>query len=77
MKVKIGFLVIISITMMGTVVGQVITSVPTDTGNDRFLEKYHSVIRPGLSLNGFDNTGSVSNGLGLKQVRNKVLLVEK
>lgn len=72
MKYIIGVLIIITCTIAtGTLFAQTVTTVPTDTKNDRFLEEYHnSIIRPGLSLNGFDNTGSTSQGLGLKQVLN-------
>lgn len=52
---------------------QSITNVPTDIGNDRFTTEYFSVIRPGLSLNGFDNGGNEAKGLGLKQVLDKAL----
>jgi len=61
------------ITITELTFAQTVTNVPSDTGNDRFATEYQSVIRPGLSLNGFDNTGATSKGLGLKQVLNAAL----
>lgn len=73
MKIYSKILLIIFIIGTGKAKAQTVTSVPLDTGNDRFVTEYFSVIRPGLSLNGFDNTGSTSHGLGLKQVLNAAL----
>lgn len=73
MKNILETILIVSIATVSTAFGQTVTSIPNDTANDRFLIEYHSVIRPGLSLNGFDNTGSTSNGLGLKQILNSAL----
>jgi hypothetical protein len=74
MKNKIGVLLFFLLTITGITFGQTVPTVPTGTGNDRFLEEYHSsMIRPGLSLNGFDNGGNDSTGLGLKQVLNEAL----
>lgn len=80
MKTKFGIQLITTfIIATGTLFAQSVTTVPTDTGNDRFLEEYHSsIIRPGLSLNGFDNfenyySVTIHNGEGLKQVLNAAL----
>ena len=53
--------------------GYYVSTVPNDVANDRFATEYFTIIRPGLSLNGFDNGGNDSKGLGLKQVLNKGL----
>lgn len=53
-----------------TVIAQTITTVPVNVANNRFLTEYQWVVRPGLSLNGFDNSSTTSRGLGLKQVLN-------
>lgn len=73
MKHIIKILIIFCTTTTNVVVGQSVTIVPTDVGNDRFLTEYHSVIRPSLSVNGFDNSGATSRGLGLMQVLNSAL----
>ena len=56
MKTKIGVLLFILITATGIAVAQTVTTVPNDVANDRFATEYFSVIRPGLSLNGFNNS---------------------
>ena len=73
MKHAIGVFFLFLLTITGTTLGQTVTTVPSDSGNNRFGTEYFSVIRPGLSLNGFDNTGDEDKGLGLKQVLNLAL----
>ena len=73
MKTNIGILIIACIASTGRVNAQTVATVPSDAANNRFATEYFSVIRPGLSLNGFDNSGSTSRGLGLKQVLNEAL----
>jgi len=73
MKYIIGVQLIFSLFITEITFGQSVTTVPSDTGNDRFMTEFQSVIRPGLSLNGFDNGGNDSKGLGLKQVLNLAL----
>ncbi len=54
--------------------GQTVTITPPNEANNRFATEYFtSIIRPGLSLNGFDNGGDDSKGLGLKQILNEAL----
>lgn len=67
------FLIMNVLVLINTVQAQTITTVPNDVVNDRYLAEYFPIIRPGLSFNGFDNTGSTSFGLGLKQTLNQAL----
>ena|GEM_PF-1176530 len=59
--------------MIGAANAQTVSSIPADVSNDRFATEYFSMQRPGLSVNGFDNSGDENKGLGLKQVLNLAL----
>ena len=75
LKSRITLCCIISLLTFSPVLGQVISSVPQTTGNDRYFDEVFTQIkRPGLSVVGFDNGGDHSKGYGLKQILNQVYI---
>ena len=73
MKTIIRMLLTTYLLMIGAANAQTVSSIPADVSNDRFATEYFSMQRPGLSVNGFDNSGDENKGLGLKQVLNLAL----
>jgi len=73
-KIEIGILFLAFLLVnFKPVLGQVVTSVPPTTANNRYYNEVFSEIkRPGLSIIGFDNGGDHSKGYGLKQILNQV-----
>ncbi|HKJ31634.1 MAG TPA: hypothetical protein VKA34_07395, partial [Balneolales bacterium] len=49
-------------------------SLPPNGMNHRFYRDVFHVKRPGLSINGFDNSGDDSHGYGLKQIIEKLYI---
>ena len=48
-------------------------NLPDSRANERFTDDLFVNQRPAMSMNGFDNSGATSKGLGLKQVLNVAL----
>lgn len=69
---KICFGCLIGLFLVTSVMGQVITDVPPNEPNNRFLDDVSVIsMRPGLSIAGFSNEDG--NGLGLQQILNSAL----
>lgn len=71
-KINLILVFMVVSSIMTNVIAQVVSIIPSNTGNDRnYSEDYATMIRPGLSLIGFDNSNNDQYGLGLKQVINE------
>ncbi|MDZ7718151.1 MAG: hypothetical protein U5K72_04950 [Balneolaceae bacterium] len=69
-KIYLGCLLLLYFTP--TAMGQIITDVPENKSNNRFLNDASVIsMRPGLSISGFSNEGE--RGLGLQQILNEAM----
>jgi hypothetical protein len=71
-KLPIFIGLLFCLALVHTTQAQILLNMPNNTKNTRFYTDINNIVRPALSIVGFDNGGDNSKGYGLKQILNRL-----
>jgi hypothetical protein len=71
-KLSIFIGLLFGLVLVHTARAQISLNVPGNAKNTRFYSDMNNIVRPALSIVGFDNGGDNSKGCGLKQILNRL-----